>query len=267
MSPQTFLMPEEINERKAKGLCYFCDEKYTPGHFKVHKKAQLFLLGMEEDRESELGDGDGDMKNIPPECDIAQILVNAISGISYYTTMRGKGIHKKHSLFILVDSRSTHNFLDIQVAEKLGRRLLPSGNARVKVAGGNRLNVKGKVDKLQWDFQETSFVADFMVIPLIGCDVVLGVQWLETLGPITWDFKKLTMKFDWAQRRVVLNGIHQGYVREIKAGKLNNNREETMQLSMLCVTHYCDEGVASLFAMETENSRPITYPPIAALLS
>jgi hypothetical protein len=28
-----------------------------------------------------------------------------------------------------------------------------------------------------------------------GCDIVLGVEWLCTLIPITMDFHKLTMKF------------------------------------------------------------------------
>lgn len=34
-----------------------------------------------------------------------------------------------------------------------------------------------------------------MLIPLESCDVVLGIQWLKTLGPIKWDFTKLDMVF------------------------------------------------------------------------
>jgi hypothetical protein len=32
-------------------------------------------------------------------------------------------------------------------------------------------------------------------IDMGGCDIVLGVEWLRTLGPILVDFKKLTMQF------------------------------------------------------------------------
>lgn len=32
-------------------------------------------------------------------------------------------------------------------------------------------------------------------MPLGGCDIVLGVQWLRTIGPVLWDFDKLYMKF------------------------------------------------------------------------
>jgi hypothetical protein len=32
-------------------------------------------------------------------------------------------------------------------------------------------------------------------IDMGGCDIVLGVEWLHTLGPILMDFKELTMHF------------------------------------------------------------------------
>jgi hypothetical protein len=38
-----------------------------------------------------------------------------------------------------------------------------------------------------------SFLMDFYIIPLDGYDVVLGCEWLRTLGPIVWDFTKLSM--------------------------------------------------------------------------
>lgn len=109
-----------------------------------------------------------------------------MSGISDYSTMRVKGVHKKRSLFMLVDSCSTHNFLDPQVAAKLGCTLLPGNNARVKVADGYDMKVQFRIEKLEWEFHGTIFVADFMVIPLSSVDDVLGVQWLWPLGPITW---------------------------------------------------------------------------------
>ena len=49
-------------------------------------------------------------------------------------------------------------------------------------------------------------IANFFVLPLRICDVVLGVQWLITLGPILWDFQHLTMKFVWHIKEVVWKG-------------------------------------------------------------
>lgn len=39
----------EMADRRAKGLCMFCDEKLTPGHQLKHRKPQMFVLELEED--------------------------------------------------------------------------------------------------------------------------------------------------------------------------------------------------------------------------
>lgn len=36
--PRKFLSTEEMNKRRSQGLCYFCDEKYTPEHYLTHKR-------------------------------------------------------------------------------------------------------------------------------------------------------------------------------------------------------------------------------------
>jgi hypothetical protein len=38
-----------------------------------------------------------------------------------------------------------------------------------------------------------AFDMDFFVIPLVGYEMVLRVQWLRTLGPILWDFTHARM--------------------------------------------------------------------------
>ncbi|XP_056846670.1 uncharacterized protein LOC130497684 [Raphanus sativus] len=40
---------QEMQDRRAKGLCMFCDEVYTPGHSAKHKRAQIFVMECEED--------------------------------------------------------------------------------------------------------------------------------------------------------------------------------------------------------------------------
>jgi hypothetical protein len=43
-----------------------------------------------------------------------------------------------------------------------------------------------------------------------GCDIVLGVDWLRTLGPILMDFKDLTMQFDQEGHQYKFQGITAG---------------------------------------------------------
>nr|XP_023925163.1 probable LRR receptor-like serine/threonine-protein kinase At1g56140 isoform X1 [Quercus suber]XP_023925164.1 probable LRR receptor-like serine/threonine-protein kinase At1g56140 isoform X1 [Quercus suber] len=51
------------------------------------------------------------------------------------------------------------------------------------------------------------FAMDFNVLHLEGCEVVLGTQWLSTLGEISWDFQILTLKFLHLGKRVFLQGL------------------------------------------------------------
>jgi hypothetical protein len=54
--------------------------------------------------------------------------------------------------------------------------------------------------------QQLSFSTNFYILPLGGCDMVLGAQWLRTLGPILWDFSKLSMVFTVEKQRYKVMG-------------------------------------------------------------
>jgi hypothetical protein len=47
-------------------------------------------------------------------------------------------------------------------------------------------------------------------IDMGGCDIVLGVEWLRTLGPILMDFQNLTMQFDQGSHKHKFQGITAG---------------------------------------------------------
>ncbi|XP_019084362.1 PREDICTED: uncharacterized protein LOC109125977 [Camelina sativa] len=224
------LSQQEMSERRAKGLCYFCDEKYTPEHYLVHKKTQLFRMDVEEEFEDAVEElVEEDEANMP------RISVNAISGISDYETMRVRGTYDKKILFMLVDSGSTHNFVDSKMAAKLGCKIESAGLSRVAVADGRKLRIEGRVKDFKWKLHTTQFHSDVLLIPLQGVDMVLGFQWLSTLGVISWDFLNLEMRFKYNKHRVMLNGIKQGSVRDIKAQKLQKLQGEQAQFAMLCV--------------------------------
>nr|KYP34429.1 hypothetical protein KK1_044610 [Cajanus cajan] len=118
--------------------------------------------------------------------------------------MRITGYHKKKPLHVLIDSGSTHNFLDINIAKKLGCKIVELDPLNVVVADGTKLHISFVVKDFSWTIQQTTFTSDMMLIPLGCCDLVLGIEWLVTLGNITWNFDKLTMEFVVQGRRHVL---------------------------------------------------------------
>lgn len=54
--------------------------------------------------------------------------------------------------------------------------------------------------------QDITFTVDLHILPLSGANVVLGVQWLKSLGPILIDYNALSMKFFHNNRIVELKG-------------------------------------------------------------
>ena len=266
MPPRKLLSQAELSERRAKGLCFQCDEKYTPDHYLKHKKTQIYILEVEDDVE----ESDMDISTEQPlvvheENNRPQASVSAVSGVADYTTMKVRGYHEKRVIFLLLDTGSTHNFMDPKTAELLGVRVTHASCSTVSVADGSQLGVQGKVDKFKWEFHGTKFQVDFMIIPLGNCDVVLGVQWLVTLGDITLNLKKLEMSFVTDNTRVRLHGIKQGSFREVKTLKFNQKQESQVQISMICANTIIAEPDIQLCAIQGNASNQTSLPAITQL--
>lgn len=108
------LTSKEIEEKRSKGLCFGCEEKYTPGHKCKHH--QLFLMEIEED-EAPLEDEQTQEVTVEEQ---PLISLHAMTGSFGGSTIRVEGQAGNRRLHILIDSGSTHNFLDTDTARKLG---------------------------------------------------------------------------------------------------------------------------------------------------
>ena len=98
--------------------------------------------------------------------------------------MRVMGRIKKQNLEMLIDFGSTHNFLDEIVVKRLKCPTKSLRGVKVTVANCDTLQSQELCELVKWETQGLVQFTDFMVLPLQGCDVVLGVQWLRALGPI-----------------------------------------------------------------------------------
>jgi hypothetical protein len=86
----------------------------------------------------------------------------------------------------LIDSGSTHS-ISAFVAARLHLNPLHQPSLHVKVANGDRVPSTGVCCGVHIFINSEEFVVDLFIIPLEGYDMVLGIQWLRTLGPFLWD--------------------------------------------------------------------------------
>jgi hypothetical protein len=131
----------------------------------------------------------------------------AISGSFHPKTMRLVGSIGHQQIVILIDGGSTHNFVAFAICSK-SRLLVQNGNKiKVRVANGEIVESKGSCVNIHIWLVGFAYVSNFYVIPLVSCDMVLGIQWLVTLGSITWKFKDLTMEFMMAEKIIKLQRL------------------------------------------------------------
>ena len=147
-------------------------------------------------------------KILIPQGEVPEISLNAIAGYLSPRTMRIHGKVQDCPVVILVDTGSTHNFLDPMIARKVGLGINIAEQVEVRVANGEKMRSEGLIEQMQFQMQGNQFNTDFFLLPLGGCDVVVGMQWLRTLGPVLWDFNGLTMSFQHNNKIVTIRGMN-----------------------------------------------------------
>lgn len=74
------------------------------------------------------------------------------------------------------------------------------------VGNGQHLECTRWCEAVSVDIQATTFTIDLYVLPILGANIVLGFQWLKSLGPVLTDYNTLCMKFFHDGRLVELKG-------------------------------------------------------------
>ena len=199
------LTPMQMSERRRKGLCYHCDEKWSLGH---KCKSPLKLYSMEEVAEEEEDIEAGtEQGEVELEEEQGEITLCALLGNSSPSTMRVVAILSGHKTVVLLDTGSTHNFMDSGLAVSLKLEVDATNRFGVRVANGQVIRTKGECKEVKFIIQGLHMKVNFNLLELGGCGIVLGTQWLSTLGMISWDFKKLCMGFLYEGKQVWLQGL------------------------------------------------------------
>ena len=166
-------------------------------------------MGEDEEEEESQGMNSEEIKlgeqvNHSIDSSIPEVSLHALAGQYNPRTIRVRGRIDNHYVNVLVDSGSTHNFIQERIAKQLGLPIILSKHFKVYVGNGDFLICDSKCVNVQLCVQGHKFVMDLFILPVQGADVVLEIQWLELLGPVVTDYKLLTMTFQWRGKEVQL---------------------------------------------------------------
>ncbi|XP_077219649.1 uncharacterized protein LOC143853808 [Tasmannia lanceolata] len=194
------LSKEDMKQKLEKGLCYFCDDRYTPGHDCRRRLYHLYMLE-EDPMDDQLVSTDALAND-----NSAEICFHAMVGQLNPRTIRVIGVSTHTSLHILIDRGSTHNFVQEKVAQSLHWPIMPTTPFKVLIGNGDSLLCTHLCSNAHISIPNHDFSLQPFVLPIKGADIVLGVQWLEELGPILADYKLSAMDFTWPGKPVKIVG-------------------------------------------------------------
>lgn len=153
--PMRRISPTQTQERREKGLCYFCEDKYQPGH-RCNKPRLYLLEGVELEGKEGVVEEEEAIPEDEVECEVTEgellsISSHAIAGAPAPKTIQLFGKIAGKSVIILIDTGSTHSFVDLHVAKK----------AQLPTHEGKRLTV---------------MVANGVTLPCLGCCKAISVH-------------------------------------------------------------------------------------------
>ena len=110
-------------------------------------------------------------------------------------TMKLKGMMAQQEVVTMIDCGETHNFISTKLIQRLGLPLETTSTFGVLMGIGLAVKGKGICKGVVLSLQNIEIVEDFLPLKLGCADVILGMQWLESLGGMQVNWNTLIMKF------------------------------------------------------------------------
>ncbi|XP_019198914.1 PREDICTED: uncharacterized protein LOC109192674 [Ipomoea nil] len=263
-TPQPNTQSPEISrfrdQLRQQNRCFRCFEAWAPGH---RCKSPTFNIiegtGVQETVKdfNEVTEVEKETL-LTPEEEVVEVTLNAVIG--------GEGINT-------LKFGSTHCFVDPRVLEKIGIVPTKTETLNVTVANGEKLICDSVCKGLGWQVQKESFKKDLRVLKLGGCDIVLGMDWINTYAPIQLHTRTPGISLCKEGKKVWLKGLTRSIVlqqaskKEVRRWKKGGVQGYLLQGSLLEIS---SSGLAEPNLLELNSlllefqdlfEEPKTLPP------
>jgi hypothetical protein len=183
-------------ELRRKQICFTCKEPWNPSH-KCMGRGQVHYIEVTSNNEEE--EDCGQIQNIEAETTETaeeEVLeqnstaegngtLASISGVPKFNTFRMRGVLQGQKESVLIDGGASHNFIDSILLKRRHILAVEFEGFKVEVAGGSTMPCDRYIPGMKFTLGRHELVQDVYVMDLPDTNIILGVQWLITLGPIT----------------------------------------------------------------------------------
>jgi hypothetical protein len=149
---------------------------------------------------------------------IKKAVIASISGVQRFSTFRIRGVLQGKRVTVSIDGGASHNFNNVALVSKRHLPTIEFDGFMVEVAGGCTMPCDKYIPQMNITLGRYSSTQDFYAMDLPHTNVILGVQWLSTLGPITTNYKTMEMSFKSKEgKRVTLKGMTENSPKVVSA--------------------------------------------------
>ncbi|TYK11164.1 Transposon Ty3-G Gag-Pol polyprotein [Cucumis melo var. makuwa] len=194
----------EFQLRKEKGLCFKCNEKYSPDHkckMKEQRELRMFVVKNDNEKleiveETKTEVAESRVAEVQPHTTACvELSINSVVGLNDPGTMKVRGSLQGKEVVILIDCGATHNFVSKRLVTSLQLPIKETAHYGVILGSGTAIQGKGICESVEVQMKNWIVKEDFLPLELGGVDVILGMQWLYSLGVTVCDWKNLTLTF------------------------------------------------------------------------
>ena len=126
-----------------------------------------------------------------------ELSINSMVGLNDPETMN-------EEVVILIDCRATHNFVSDKLVKKLQLPIKETSHYGVILGSGTAIQGKGICEALEVQLKDWTVKEDFLPLELGGLDIILGMQWLGSLGVTVVDWKNLSLTFSCRDKQICI---------------------------------------------------------------
>jgi hypothetical protein len=143
-----------------------------------------------------------------PHEEVKSGAIATLSSVPRFHTFRICGVVQGQWVTVLIDGGETHNFIDSTLVAKRGIPMVDFEGFDVVVVGGHIMPCTQKIPQLCIALGNYTVTDDFYVVELQDTNIILGVQWLVSLGKHFVDYQAMELEFKAVDgRKVVLRGM------------------------------------------------------------